>query len=90
MRRPCYVGPNITGGLGSRGQGTGGTDVVTWAVGGAFSYTRPSVTGTSVNISYNQETTWSDIKLDASKDNATYTGTKVQVDALQLLACIRC
>ena len=63
---------------------------MTWAVGGAFSYTRPSVTGTSVNISYNQETTWSDIKLDASKDNATYTGTKVQVDALQLLACIRC
>lgn len=30
------------------------------------------------------------VNLDASKSNATYSGSRLQVPALQLLACIRC
>lgn len=35
---------------------------------------------------------WSfgDYLIDSSKSNATYSGDKLQVSALQLLACIRC
>ena len=39
---------------------------------------------------HERQTTCADIIFNASKSNAMYSGTKLQVPSLQLLSCIRC
>lgn len=67
--------PNITG----NGRGS------FWAKAGALS------SGASENkYAYGESWGIHDVTFNASKSNATYSGSKLQPSALQLLACIRC
>ena len=56
-----------------------------WSLNGAF-----KETADSTPIGHGQSWGVNNMTFDASRSNALYNGSKLQVNALQLLACIRC
>lgn len=56
-----------------------------WSLNGAF-----KETADSTPIGHGQSWGVNNMTFDASRSNAVYNGSKLQVNALQLLACIRC
>lgn len=82
----CYVGPNISGKF--EAARLFNPDPAAISQEGAF-YTKNYEQGSGA-VPQSDTGRTGVLRLDASKSNALYDGTKVQTPALQLLACIRC
>ena len=76
--------PNITG-----DSDNGGESNTNYSPSGAF-YSNVIEERQGLTHRAENQTNLEVIRIDASRSNSIYGGTKLQVPALQLLACIRC